>query len=43
MSSQKYNVLLMYKNKFMQFKTNAPTFSFFLAGWMQAGGTVCWL
>ena len=32
MSAQKYNVLSMYKKKFMQFKTNAPSFSFFLAG-----------
>ena len=32
MSAQKYNVLSMYKKKFMQFKTNALSFSFFLAG-----------
>lgn len=35
MSSQKYNLLSMYKKNFMQFKTKALSFMFFLAGRLQ--------
>ena len=34
---QKYNVLSMYKKKFMQFKTKAFSFRFFLAECRSAG------